>query len=340
MSYTLRFVHKANSFVEGQCPGGKMCAIGKYRRNVLSLKSTFWAALSGSIFPSLDYFVRFLTRSLSKWPAFYVNFIFLDSLLYLFYIILFLVSQVEDIPSVVETPRRTTFYVSKPRQLEPRRSYQPVRVHQSQSSPSKTDTGNVCNGISVENRQVQEPRAMIIYCSSNSCRLAKSSKNYPQSRCKKQKQKNQNCVKIDAKVISVSPSCPLPIQKAAKLETRQDVMGRFSYLSKIWFQTCLLINILTCISAHQINKLFFIYFQSFLVICVSFFKGFFLSILKIKDDHLCIVLKHSMRPSLGWNELSNMYRECKWYINDFWLQFEAWHQRDWRPGNWLLCIST
>ena len=233
MSYTLRFVHKANSFVEGQCPGGKMCAIGKYRRNVLSLKSTFWAALSGSIFPSLDYSVRFLTRSLSKWPAFYVNFIFLDSLLYLFYIILFLVSQVEAIPSVVETPRRTTFYVSKPRQLEPRRSYQPVRVHQSQSSPSKTDTGNVCNGISVENRQVQEPRAMIIYCSSNSCRLAKSSKNYPQSRCKKQKQKNQNCVKIDAKVISVSPSCPLQIKKAAKLETRQDVMGRFSYLSKI-----------------------------------------------------------------------------------------------------------
>ena len=237
MSYTLRFVHKANSFVEGQCPGGKMCAIGKYRRNVLSLKSTFWAALSGSIFPSLDYSVRFLTRSLSKWPSFYVNFIFLDSLLYLFYIILFLVSQVEAIPSVMETPRRTTFYVSKPRQLEPRRSYQPVRVQQSQSSSSKTDSGNVCNaGISVENRQVQEhvePRAMIIYCSSKSCNLAKNSKNYPQSRCKKQKQKKQNCVKIDAKVITVSTSCPLPTQKAAKLETRQDVMGRFSYLSKI-----------------------------------------------------------------------------------------------------------
>ena len=230
MSYTLRFVHKANSFVEGQCPGGKMCAIGKYRRNVLSLKSTFWAALSGSIFPSLDYSVRFLTRSLSKWPAFYVNFIFLDSLLYLFYIILFLVSQVEAIPSVVETPRRTTFYVSKPRQLEPRRSYQPVRVQQSQSSSSKTDSGNVCN------RQIQEhdeTRAMIIYCSSNSCKLAKSSKNYPQSRCKKQKQKNQNCVKIDAKVINVSTRRSLPMQKAAKLETRQDVMGRFSYLSKI-----------------------------------------------------------------------------------------------------------
>ena len=121
--YTLRFVLQVNRFVAGQCPGGKLSSIGKYRRNVLGMQSTFWAALCGSAFPLLDYFVRFLSRSLSKWQAFYVNFIILDGIVYLAFVSILVVAQLQSIPSIRETPRRTVFYVSKPERLEPRRWY-------------------------------------------------------------------------------------------------------------------------------------------------------------------------------------------------------------------------
>ena len=119
--YTLRFVHKVNKFVDGHCPGRKMSSIGKYRRNILGLQSTFWAALCGASFPVVDYFVRFLSQSLNKWEAFYVNFFILDGIVYLFYVSILVVALMEDIPSLKEGPRRIVFYVSKPQKLEPRR---------------------------------------------------------------------------------------------------------------------------------------------------------------------------------------------------------------------------
>ena len=82
----------------GQCPGGKMSSIGKYQRNILGLKSTFWAGVSGSFFP-LQNIVRAVTEhNLSRWHAFYVNFIFLDSLLYLFK-----AGGFEDVPMMRKT---------------------------------------------------------------------------------------------------------------------------------------------------------------------------------------------------------------------------------------------
>ena len=119
--YTMRFVRQVNKFVDGQCPGRKMSSIGKYRRNILGLQSTFWAALFGAFFPLLDYFVRFLSRTLTKWQAFYVNFVILDSIVYLFYVSILVVAWMHHIPNLKETPRRIVFYVSKPQKLEPRR---------------------------------------------------------------------------------------------------------------------------------------------------------------------------------------------------------------------------
>ena len=60
---------------------------------------------------------------MSKWQAFYINFIFLDSIVYLAFVSILVVAQLQSIPSIIETPRRTVFYVSKPQKLEPRRRY-------------------------------------------------------------------------------------------------------------------------------------------------------------------------------------------------------------------------
>ena len=49
--YTCRFVRQVNKFVDGHCPGGKICSIGKYRRNILGLQSSYWAALCGASIP-------------------------------------------------------------------------------------------------------------------------------------------------------------------------------------------------------------------------------------------------------------------------------------------------
>ena len=148
--YTLRFVHKVNKFVDGHCPGRKMSSIGKYRRNILGLQSTFWAALCGASFPILDYFVRFLSQSFSKWEAFYVNFIILDGIVYLFYVSILVVAWLQDIPSLKETPRRIVFYVSKPQKIEPRRLSDAVSIN------PKADQTNL--------RQSET-----LSCSSNSC---------------------------------------------------------------------------------------------------------------------------------------------------------------------------
>ena len=120
--YATRFLYRMTRYINGQCPGGKMCSIGKYRRNVLGLKSTFWAGVSGSCFLLLQNFVRIVTEhNLSRWHAFYANFIILDSLIYLFYISIFSFARLKDLPSVSDTPRNVVFYVSRPTEWEPRR---------------------------------------------------------------------------------------------------------------------------------------------------------------------------------------------------------------------------
>ena len=176
--YTLRFLRQVNKFVGGQCPAGKMCSIGKYRRNVFGLKETFWAALLGSFFPILDYFVRFLSRTLSKRRAFYVNFIVLDSLVHLFYVSILLFSQKQDIPSIEETPRRVVFYVSKPARLEPRRwcsandiSPNPI-VDQDNNMMQKIDRCEIptIRKVLTFPSQTTDRNVITMYCSSNSCR--------------------------------------------------------------------------------------------------------------------------------------------------------------------------
>ena len=124
--YASRFLYRMTRYINGQCPAGKMCSIGKYQRNVLGLESTFWAGLSGSCFMLLQNIVRIVTeQNLNRWDAFYANFILLDSLIYLFYISIFsFACSLKDIPSVSDTPRKVVFYVSRPREWEPRRPKQ------------------------------------------------------------------------------------------------------------------------------------------------------------------------------------------------------------------------
>ena len=73
--YILRFVFKAKSFVHGQCPGGKMCSIGKFRRNVLGLSATTFVALFLQCFFCALTFIRELTQDLDESKAFFVNFV-------------------------------------------------------------------------------------------------------------------------------------------------------------------------------------------------------------------------------------------------------------------------
>ena len=214
--YTWRFVRQVNRFVDGQCPGGKMCSIGKYRRNILGLQMTYWAALCGASFPLLDYFVRFLSRTLGKWQAFYVNFIILDSIVYFFYVSIFVVAQMQYIPSIEETPRRTVFYVSKPQKLEPRRWYN-VNVDAS-------------NPIADQNKQ--------IHCSSSSCNQASQAMPAPKvieiMQVKEKpplQQSSHGKENTDEIVFKKIADCT----EMDTSERKQKVPSRFVYLSKKLF---------------------------------------------------------------------------------------------------------
>ena len=139
--YSVRFLYRMTRYINGQCPGGKMSSIGKYRRNILGLKSTFWAGVSGSLFPLIQNILRTVTEhSLSRWHAFYANFIILDSLLYLFYISIFFVASLKDLPSVSDPPRKTTFYASRPTELEPRRPKTQFKVSGLPPVPNNSST--------------------------------------------------------------------------------------------------------------------------------------------------------------------------------------------------------
>ena len=122
--YTLSFVRRIRKYVLGQCPGKNLSSIGRYRRNVVDLRWEFWCSVLGSCFPGLDYVVRKISMTQTPKFAFFVNFVLLDSLLYLFFIIFFFSVSRLPIPSKKVAQQKRSFYVSpQPQQyLEPRRS--------------------------------------------------------------------------------------------------------------------------------------------------------------------------------------------------------------------------
>ena len=154
-----------------------MSSIGKYRRNVLGLKSTFWAGVSGSFFPLLQNIVRAVTEhNLSRWHAFYVNFIFLDSLLYLFYISIFWVACLKEVQSVPDIPRNITFYASRPAKWEPRRPKIDLKDSGSVPVPGNSSSTQIVKAGGFEDVHMMRktvdsaPQHLVtIYQSPNSC---------------------------------------------------------------------------------------------------------------------------------------------------------------------------
>ena len=111
-----------NRFLKGHCPGRKMSCIGKRRRNVVSLKETFWLIhmimLSGFLDDTLESVFMYLKIFLSQKSIFllwsFINFISKEGL----YLIL---------PMLVEKPsiekrnaKNIPFYTRAPKVLEPR----------------------------------------------------------------------------------------------------------------------------------------------------------------------------------------------------------------------------
>ena len=122
--YTIRFVQRIRSFVKGQCPRNILSSIGKYRRNVANLYWEFWCSVLWSFFPSIDFILRKISMAYIPHFAFFVNFVLIDSVLYFFFIVLFLALCQSDIPSKAET-KKHPFYVAHPKHLEPRRPTPP-----------------------------------------------------------------------------------------------------------------------------------------------------------------------------------------------------------------------
>ena len=119
--YVLRFVRKVKSFVRGQCPGAKMCSIGKFHRNVIDLRTTSFIALilQGLFF--VITFMRELTQSQNWSTAFVVNFVVLDGLVYLLAFVFFVFARGHDIPTRKDAAKVFDFYVSKVQAVQPRR---------------------------------------------------------------------------------------------------------------------------------------------------------------------------------------------------------------------------
>ena len=119
--YILRFVHKVKSFVHGQCPGGKISSIGKFQRNVISLRMTSFIALILHCFFFVLTFMRELTQNLDKSKAFFVNFVVLDGFVYLLAFCIFIFARNHDMPTRKDAAKNVDFYVSKVQVLQPRR---------------------------------------------------------------------------------------------------------------------------------------------------------------------------------------------------------------------------
>ena len=119
MSYLYRMLNK---FLEGLCPEKKMSCIGKYKRNVISLKETFWLSqiimTSGISDDILQVVFTYLEVYFSKESIFVIwnitNFISKEGLFLIF-------------PIIISTPNKdvknykaTSFYLRSPTVLLPR----------------------------------------------------------------------------------------------------------------------------------------------------------------------------------------------------------------------------
>ena len=125
--YTLSFVRRIRKYVLRQCPGKKLSSIGRYPRNVVDLRWEFSCSVLGSCFPGLDYVVRKISMTQTPKFTFFVNFVLLDSVHYLFFIIFFWSVSRQLIPSKTPTQQKCYFYISpRPQYLEPRRSEEMV----------------------------------------------------------------------------------------------------------------------------------------------------------------------------------------------------------------------
>ena len=143
--YVLRFVRKIKSFVHSQCPGGKMCSIGKFHRNVISLRTTSFVALILDCFFFGLPFIRELTQDLDNSKAFFVNFVVFDGLVYLLAFGVFISARNHDIPTRKDSAKCVNFYVSKVQVLQPRRPVYfnvPCQVDRC-SLPTRPDTFDI-----------------------------------------------------------------------------------------------------------------------------------------------------------------------------------------------------
>ena len=224
--YAARFLYRMTRYINGQCPAGKMCSIGKYQRNILGLWSTFWAGLSGSCFMLLQNCVRIVTeQNLNRWDAFYANFILLDSLIYIFYISIFSFAlSLKDIPSVSDVPRKVVFYVSRPSEWEPRRPkkhYQDSASLQAQGSSSSQIVKAEIHEVPTMMRKTEDSsfgavqHVVTIHQSENSC-------HQNQNRANQDKKPNVGIPKLTHVREYASAHRQLP--KTSK--------HRFSYLTK------------------------------------------------------------------------------------------------------------
>ena len=119
--YMVRFNNRVKKYIHDNCPRQRMSCIGKYKRNVIGLKTTYTTALALHCFTFAIKFFRQPTKYLSVSNAFLVNYIVLDSFIYLFAFCVFLYARRQDIPDREDAKSQVDFYLSKNRPLQPRR---------------------------------------------------------------------------------------------------------------------------------------------------------------------------------------------------------------------------
>ena len=119
--YMARFNNRVKKYIHGNCPRQRVSCIGKYKRNVIGLKTTYTTALALHCFTFAIKFFRQPTKYLSASNAFLVNYIVLDSFIYLFAFCVFLYARRQDIPDREDAKSQVDFYLSKNRPLQPRR---------------------------------------------------------------------------------------------------------------------------------------------------------------------------------------------------------------------------
>ena len=129
--------------------GPRLCAIGMYRRNCNSLKTTTIFALIGCVFPNIKMSARDMILDSKTHAQYVAQFLFGDICYDVIFVVLFFLSAKEDIPSEKETPRRTIFYVSKPKTLEPRRPSVGLKPASPDPEPATLHKENVKPDIKV-----------------------------------------------------------------------------------------------------------------------------------------------------------------------------------------------